>query len=482
MENIIQQNSDLWEKLFKGVLEDFLEHPDMMFEFVSGIKKGVLNCGCQMIAETFTMIDNKIRESKERKEKWHVVRRDTVSRFTTIGLVTFQKTLYKSKTTNERCYLLDKVLGMHSHERMTEDAVAAILDEAVESSYEKSGKKASMSEQVITKQTVKNIVHELEFPNVEVKTEPKQVECLYIDADEDHVALQPSKSNKNKTKRKKKQSKKAMPKLVYAYEGYSKKNKKNTLCNPTYFGGMYDGTEKIEDFWEKIYEHIAGNYDERFLKVIYINGDGARWIKSGAKYLPKAKFVLDKFHMHKYIIQATSHLKENLEDARDTIYDAIYTKDKDKLEYTFNVILELSSKEDYGKVLQSKNYLLNNWSGILNQTCENDQQIHCCAEGHISHIYSERLSSRPLAWCKTGVDKMAQLRVYKANGGKMIDLVRYQKKEKAVGCETFGFSAAEIEKDLNLQRGRLGALYGTKFYSIPENIKKAVGIKYKWNL
>lgn len=55
------------------------------------------------------------------------------------------------------------------------------------------------------------------------------------------------------------------------------------------------------------------------IKRINLNGDGAAWIKTGAKVLPKTKFVLDKFHMHKYIIAATSHLADS---AEEVIYSA----------------------------------------------------------------------------------------------------------------------------------------------------------------
>ena len=54
----------------------------------------------------------------------------------------------------------------------------------------------------------------------------------------------------------------------------------------------------------------------------------------------------------------------------------------------------------------------------------------CSAEGHVSHIYSDRLSSRPLGWSRIGVDKMARLRVYAANGGKIYDLVKYKEEKQ----------------------------------------------------
>ena len=50
----------------------------------------------------------------------------------------------------------------------------------------------------------------------------------------------------------------------------------------------------------------------------------------------KAHFVLDRFHMHKYIISATSHLKDSAQDARREIYRAIKGKRKWAAEAAFD--------------------------------------------------------------------------------------------------------------------------------------------------
>lgn len=52
------------------------------------------------------------------------------------------------------------------------------------------------------------------------------------------------------------------------------------------------------------------------------------------------------------------------------------------------------------------------------------------AEGYNSHILASRMSSRPMGWSKDGADKMARLRAFKANEGKVIDFLRAQKKEE----------------------------------------------------
>ncbi|MEG2058768.1 MAG: UPF0236 family protein, partial [Lachnospiraceae bacterium] len=56
---------------------------------------------------------------------------------------------------------------------------------------------------------------------------------------------------------------------------------------------------------------------------------------------------------------------------------------------------------------------------------------------HVSHIYADRMSSRPLGWSKKGVHQMSKLRIYKANQGNMLELIRMQKQELplAAGAE-----------------------------------------------
>ena len=51
-----------------------------------------------------------------------------------------------------------------------------------------------------------------------------------------------------------------------------------------------------------------------------------------------------------------------------------------------------------------------------------------------------------MGWSIKGAGKMAKLRAYKLNGGDMLELVRYQKREmpKAVGVEYDVLSCTEI--------------------------------------
>ena len=227
-----------------------------------------------------------------------------------------------------------------------------------------------------------------------------------------------------------------MPKLIYVYEDVNFDGSKHELVNCHYFGGDYAGTEGTKELWQEVFDFITESYDEEVLEKIYINGDGADWIRTGAGIHAKARFVLDRFHMHKYIISATSHLKDSAQDARSEIYKAINGKRKWAAEEAFNKILNVTDSETKAKAVESaKNYILGNWTGIMESMKAKDKSLQCSAEGHVSHIYSDRMSSRPLGWSRTGADKMARLRIYRQNKRDYTGTGWIPEKRTATGCK-----------------------------------------------
>ena len=91
-------------------------------------------------------------------------------------------------------------------------------------------------------------------------------------------------------------------------------------------------------------------------------------------------------------------------------------------------ILEESSVKGREAKLKQAKYLLSNWERIRNQ--RHTDAVGCSAEGHVSHILSARLSSRPCGWSNRNMENIARLRVMKANG----QVIRYtdiaQKKQE----------------------------------------------------
>ncbi len=463
---------------------DYSDDLTKVAEMVKGVTDSVVNLGLSMIAEEWENYDDMLRKRRDIRPDWEIIRTDEVSKLTSLGEVKYHKTYFRNKKTNERAYLLDRLMDFKPGERLTEDAVARILDEAADSSYRKGGLNASISGASVSKETVMDKLHPLVFPKLKTSDKKKEITTLYIDADEDHVALQYLDKD---GERKESHRNTFMPKLIYLYEGIDAESKRHQLINVKYFGGGYEGTAGVEALWKEVYRYIEETYDEAYLKKIYVSGDGAEWIKTGAKMHEKAKFVLDKYHMHKYIIAATSHLEDMAQEARNALWEAIYGKNKARAEEVFDNILSLTEKETKRKAVEaSKQYILGHWSAIMNGVRNKKDNIHCSAEGHVSHVYSERLSSRPLGWCVVGADKMARLRVYKKNGGDILELVRYQKQYLpiAAGAEAISASADTIMKNERKRKKELGYLADLPVYSIPyPQIKKMAALKnHLWGL
>ena len=484
MINSIQHFCQNGVKNVEKVMVDYSADMTKIAEMVQGVTKGVVDLGLSIIAEEWENYDEMLRSRKELRPGWYIVRRDETTLLTSLGSVTYHKTLFRNKFTGEHEYLLDRIMGIEKHARMTEDAEAKLLEEAVQTSYRKGGESATISNDVVSKETVMNKIHPLKFPRVEPQMEKKALKYLYIDADEDHVSLQ---YINKKGDIKKPRTNTIMPKLIYVYEGITNESGRNELINKKHFGGVYEGGKAIEQLWEEVAEYIESSYDTEELVKIYINGDGAAWIKSGQKILDKAKFVLDRFHMHKYIIGATSHLLDSVEDARSEIYRSIYEKKKYKAEEVFEKILSVTETESKRKTVEAaKAYILGNWAGIMQCVRDKNEEVQCSAEGHISHVFADRMSSRPLGWSRIGADKMSRLRIYEKNGGNMLELVRFQKEELplAAGCEEVIYSSNQMFLAERKNRETLGALADVPVYSIPyPQIKKMAALKnHIWGL
>jgi hypothetical protein len=238
-----------------------------------------------------------------------------------------------NKETGKSEYLIDRLMGLEKHERVTEDAVAKMLLEAVQTSYRRGGEECSLLSEV-SKQTVKNKIHHLAFPkNQESLSQKKVVDYLYIEADEDHISLQFKEKKGDLTVNENHQKNNCLiSKLVYVHEGIereSPKSKRHRLINPYYFCRVCSGKEN-EQFWDEIYEYISNHYDLSRVKKIYINGDGGVWIKSGMKRIAGMTYVLDGFHLEKYLTKLTSHMLDSRDDAKDELRMVIRRKTKDE--------------------------------------------------------------------------------------------------------------------------------------------------------
>ena len=176
--------------VFERLEDDFLKDPSDIASYITKLTDELHKAGIRMIEETLGYLDQMITESEMRKLSWVVDRHEAKQLITSLGSVNYNKTLFKNKAEGKRSYIIDMLMGMDPHERMTEDAEARLLEETVQTSYRRGGEKTSILDSV-SKQTVMKKIHALQFPpEDEVLVDKKFVQFLYIDADEDHVSLQ----------------------------------------------------------------------------------------------------------------------------------------------------------------------------------------------------------------------------------------------------------------------------------------------------
>ncbi len=490
MDNSVKYFNEVCIKKFSELAADLAENPKDFAAYIKSIQEQLTKLGAEIVKETLEDFDSIIRESPERKADWYIDRKLDRTVTTSLGNVSFSRTLFKRKGSSEYSYLLDEMIGLESHERISVDSIERILEEAVQTSYRRGGENASIGDASVSKQTTKNIIHNLRFPEPEMPKEKREVEYLYIDADEDHVALQfRDKKGDITTSENGYKDNGFITKLVYVYEGIEReapKSKRHRLVNPYYFCST-TVCETNEGFWNRVYKYIEATYDLTKIKKIFVNGDGGAWIK-GYKSIADITYVLDEFHMMKYLVKMTTHLKrefnkkdikEFIKIIKDIIKENTKNEFKNAIEYLQTYAV---SKEEKERIEKAGNYILSNWTAAKMRFIDRKHVKGCSAEGHVSHVLSSRMSSRPMGWSELGASKMAELRAYYLNGGSMFELAKYQKTEApiAVGSEMDKvLSAAAFKVREKNKLGEIGRWCETiPNCELPLTIKKKFAIQH----
>ena len=257
---------------------------------------------------------------------------------------------------------------------------------------------------------------------------------MYVEADEDHTSLQFHKKKGDIKRFKGHADNNQIVKLVYVHERYTDSGMdRKELKNLVYSGGLYRGEDNIK-LWNEVKEYIGKQYILENTRKIYFQSDGGAWMKKGIETLG-ADFVLDGFHIQKYIrrmARLAGETEEEVEENKKKIQGWIEKGRCKELE-GWAVQVKAGMKEKNQKKLEAGlEYIKNNWQGIRRRVKNEEGITGNSTESHISHVLSSRLSSRLKGWCMEGCDKMSQLRIYWKNGGSMLELVRYQKEEKHI--------------------------------------------------
>ena len=97
----IQQFQEKGVKNLEEVFVNYSSDMTKIAEMVYGVRDEVINLGLSMIAEEWEFYDEKLRTNKQLRKGWYIVRRDETTLLTSLGSVTYHKTLFKNVQTGE---------------------------------------------------------------------------------------------------------------------------------------------------------------------------------------------------------------------------------------------------------------------------------------------------------------------------------------------------------------------------------------------
>jgi len=357
------------------------------YEKITDAVKEFLRC----YAETqLRELDAVILEN--RPKEWEVVKANQERELESdIGLLKYKRRYYRHKETKSYAHLTDLVAQIEKGSKVDIGLVIKLVEYAGDNSYAKSSKLACNGR--VSKQSVMKFArraHDYELDEPEPRPGVKEV---HIQADEDHVSMQTGEST--------------IVKVITVHEPTKKIKKRSYLPEKRQFVSY---SEKPEDFWDRVLDYICERYDKDI--KVYIHGDGALWIKAGLGIIPGSVHILDRYHLYKRVHQLSKG---------NWLYECqIFQYLRHKKVHDLKVFLETivaNDELDEGLAEENYKYLRNNKDGIWNTLKLPYRITKSCAEGQVSHVLSDRLSSRPKAWMPKGLESIPQLRVYGLNGG-----------------------------------------------------------------
>lgn len=346
--------------------------------------------------EIANMLNKKDKEYCRIKPKYIKVTKSNEKRtiYLPIGKLTYRRNSYLNMNTNESFYFVDQYFNIPKSKRYHSAIYGELLVKVSHMSFAKAVKE--LKHVPMCPKTAWNILQSANFEKITYCQEQRtNINTIYVEADEDH---------ENRWKNKKHTF---WEPLIYVHEGGESKNGRTKLINTKYFGGE-QGTN---DLWKNVTEYIHKTYGTEVNVVI--SGDGAYWIKSGICCFKNVTYNLDKFH----VVKAVAKICGGNEKLKDALYSAIRTKDKRRIQDIFDALDFGWDKSDEYK-WNCEAYIMNNLEYI-----DLSKKYSCSAEAHVSHVYADRMSSRPLCWSKHGSRKMAKLRTLIFSGINLEDYI-----------------------------------------------------------
>lgn len=160
----------------------------------------------------------------------------------------------------------------------------------------------------------------------------------------------------------------------------------------------YASVEGARAFWRAASSECAAAYDITAVRACVLSGDGANWIRGGLDVLPHARFLLDPFHIHLALRDATgSH------PIASRLSAMLYASGLSAVEQALADLAKRQPERADG-IERVLGYLRANSDGLWRSTPSLGT-----IEGHIDKTLANRMKKRGRRWSRKGADAMARV-------------------------------------------------------------------------
>ncbi len=412
--------------LFVNHLSNILDNNLFLHELEYNISNSTYSLNLDILKQILEYLDLEYKNSKQRKALYYVQQTRPRTLITSLGIITFNKTYYKSKKKINGKYqyysYLEDYLGIDKWAKLSLSCEVNLINNALDNGISWASKN-TIPNYVISRQAISTKFKNINYNYIQTSQKRETPNVLYIEADEVHANLQlRNKGKKNKI----------VP-VILTHEGHKEDFvKKKELKNTHYIASSILKTDKL---WEETYRYLDAVYDLNKVDKIFLSSDGGSWITGYDIAFPNVIFVLDKFHYRKALnyIFKKEPIITNIADS--------YLRNRMIDEFKILVKSQCQLYPDQkNEIIKNQKYLINHIDGIINQN-HPDYKCPCSMEGHISNKYAKFITSRPHAYSLDGLENITQLLTMKANNIRLTEEIYHKFK-----------TGTSIYKKLNLEK------------------------------
>jgi hypothetical protein len=369
--------------------------------------------GQHILTSILQFLDNQLRKERQRGKLSNCGKRNKYL-LTLLGNISYQKHLYRDQEGHYR-YLLDEEIGLNPNQRMsTHYQKIASLFSFIAGSYRNAQRFLeycygdSVSFEAIRQQVQSQGTHiqqqeEYAFDRnldeaLKSTSTPVQSDPIYLEIDGTMIHLQ------------KQKKKKAELKLAIIHKGKEKRYPSgNSDAKKLKDRLAYAGLGPADEFMAKVSLLAEEKYQVYDHNLILVGGDGATWIKEGAKdYFPNCIYQLCPFHLKRKLIQSLSFNRKTKSQVslllqEGNIPEALMLLEEEKDQNP-------KRKDELNELIT---YILNNSEGInaVDRLKEEGLPVDTMGaiEGNIDKILANRFKKRGMSWSPSGALNLAKV-------------------------------------------------------------------------